>query len=483
MGKRKRVELNQPRMAPPVWRRRGRALLLAPYVYTFATFAKQRWFGRPVLEVLEDEFGRGKAPDYFERALSSGLIRINGEKVAPERPFQEHDRLSHMMHRHEPPVSAERIRVCGVQGSLACVSKPAPLPVHACGGYHMNSLKVMLEQRLNTKIHLCHRLDRLTTGLVVFAMDSKRAAEVAKQIRGRECDKRYLARVRGDFPSAEAASRAEEVVRDGETWLQVSAPLRCQSPKDGIWEVAVAGAKDAKDATTLLRKLSGNGESTVVEVRPLTGRTHQIRLHCQHLGHPIANDPCYGGSTSFGLPDGRKAPSEDLTAPQHDTVRIEDLVDVGDYPFPSLENDGGEPQVKPQVEPQVEPQGKPQVEPQGEPQVEQQVERKDGEEKQASPIARGDPRSKRGLQGVGADGLSNDLERAAIELWQACQETKATGSDAHSAETSSSPDLDPEDAPFGTDHRGVRSGGIWLHAWKYSCEDWAFEVPRPDWAT
>ena len=55
-----------------------------------------------------------------------------------------------------------------------------------------------------------------------------------------------------------------------------------------------------KEAATLVRKVSFNGRTSLVEVTPLHGRTHQIRLHLQHLGHPIANDPCYGGVLHYG---------------------------------------------------------------------------------------------------------------------------------------------------------------------------------------
>lgn len=100
--------------------------------------------------------------------------------------------------------------------------------------------------------------------------------------------------------------------------VRVQHPIACVSHKDGVYRCAfddhpnpttattttttevVDAVDDAKVATTLVRKLSFNGKTSLVEVKPVHGRTHQIRLHLQWLGHPIANDPCYGGQLHYG---------------------------------------------------------------------------------------------------------------------------------------------------------------------------------------
>jgi hypothetical protein len=115
-------------------------------------------------------------------------------------------------------------------------------------------------------------------------------------------------------------------VQQGAT-LKLSQPISCISQVDGVYECPFAsqdpsthttssnkqdsssslptstGRKPSalwKEAATLFRKLSFNGKTSLVEVKPLHGRTHQIRLHLQFLGHPIANDPCYGGKLHYG---------------------------------------------------------------------------------------------------------------------------------------------------------------------------------------
>ena len=81
------------------------------------------------------------------------------------------------------------------------------------------------------------------------------------------------------------------------TVCTVHCPLRCADRKNGKWECCVDGKDDAKSSTTRVRFLSYHSESrtSLVYCEPVTGRTHQIRLALQSLGHPIANDPNYGG--------------------------------------------------------------------------------------------------------------------------------------------------------------------------------------------
>lgn len=81
------------------------------------------------------------------------------------------------------------------------------------------------------------------------------------------------------------------------TLVRINCPLRCLSARDGVWECH----QDGKPSETVVKLLHSPDEATsVVECRPVTGRTHQIRLHLQLIGFPIANDPCYGGKLHYG---------------------------------------------------------------------------------------------------------------------------------------------------------------------------------------
>lgn len=119
----------------------------------------------------------------------------------------------------------------------------------------------------------------------------------------------YLARVRGQFPdlldpavqeklvsSAKVTCPASEISFPKEGGVLISCPLRCLSARDGVWECHEEG----KSSETLVKLIRTDKCTSLMECKPITGRTHQIRLHLQLIGFPIANDPCYGGELHFG---------------------------------------------------------------------------------------------------------------------------------------------------------------------------------------
>jgi 23S rRNA-/tRNA-specific pseudouridylate synthase len=111
---------------------------------------------------------------------------------------------------------------------------------------------------------------------VLLARDAQTAARWSLQLQRQEFTKVYLARVLGDFPSQP---------------VRVSAPIACVSRQRGQHAVSPTG----KAASSLFSKLSYNGHTSLVQCQPLTGRTHQLRIHLQHAGYAIYNDCLYGG--------------------------------------------------------------------------------------------------------------------------------------------------------------------------------------------
>ncbi|ETW10500.1 hypothetical protein, variant [Aphanomyces invadans] len=286
-----------------------------PYVFGFQTHAKQRWFGRTLLEIFTAEFG-SFSPEYYALAIESGRITLNGNLVPPTTVVKNGDLLCHKTHRHEPPVSGDDIQI-----AHETVDLPAGVPTHPCGAYRFNSLHyILMHMRPDIpKLHIVHRLDRLTSGVVILAKNPSTARTLSTCIADRTASKTYLARVRGAFPVVLTSSWLEQlhlpttrasVTIDGQ-WLRIQCPLVCKSHKDGVWSWALptdANDPSLKEAETLVqfystpprRDADSDDGTTVVLVKPVTGRTHQIRLHLQLLGLPIANDPCYGGTLHFG---------------------------------------------------------------------------------------------------------------------------------------------------------------------------------------
>jgi len=160
------------------------------------------------------------------------------------------------------------------------------LPVHPCGRYRHNTVVFILAKEYNLKnLRTIHRLDRLTSGLLMFGRNPRKAREMEQQIRNRQVLKEYVCRVEGEFP-------------EGKT--ECGQPVEVVSYKIGVCKVSAHG----KECRTEFERLSYNGVTSVVLCRPFTGRMHQIRVHLQYLGFPVMNDPLYN-HTVFGPDKGK----------------------------------------------------------------------------------------------------------------------------------------------------------------------------------
>lgn len=161
---------------------------------------------------------------------------------------------------------------------MIVLNKPAPLPMHPGGRYTRNTL----QQILNTiyrpqKPKPAHRLDANTTGLVIAARSRHFAGRLQSQFAEGRVRKTYLVRVHG-HPVADE--------------LHCDAPIGRQARASGTRECDALGAPAATQFKVLQRLAD---DTTLLEARPLTGRTNQIRLHCVFLGFPVVGDAAYDG--------------------------------------------------------------------------------------------------------------------------------------------------------------------------------------------
>ncbi|KAI4804254.1 hypothetical protein KUCAC02_025888 [Chaenocephalus aceratus] len=249
-----------------------------PYYFDFKTYCKGRWIGKSLLEVFKHEF-RAETMEYYHRAAKEGRIRLNDTPVEDlSVVLRNNDLMKNTVHRHEPPVVGRPLEVLVDDGEVLVVDKPASIPVHPCGRFRHNTVIFILgKERGISELHTVHRLDRLTSGVLMFARTLKTSQKLDQLVRDRQVEKEYVCRVEGDFP-------------DGE--LVCEEPILVVSFKVGLCRVDPKG----KESRTVFQRLSFNGKTSVVRCLPLTGRTHQIRVHLQYLGFPILNDPIYGSS-------------------------------------------------------------------------------------------------------------------------------------------------------------------------------------------
>ncbi|XP_073824886.1 pseudouridylate synthase RPUSD2-like isoform X2 [Musca autumnalis] len=256
-----------------------------PYYFTFTTFTKGRWVGEKILDVFSREFRAHPAEEY-ERCIKSGTLTVNYEKVPIDYKLKHNDLLANIVHRHEVPVTSEPITIVHMDEDIVVVNKPASIPVHPCGRYRHNTVVFILAKEYNLKnLRTIHRLDRLTSGLLLFGRSPKKARQLEHQIRNRQVQKEYVCRVEGNFP---------------EGVIECNEPIEVVSYKIGVCKVSPKG----KECKTTFQKLSYDGKTSVVLCKPLTGRMHQIRVHLQYLGYPVANDPLYNHEV-FGPLKGR----------------------------------------------------------------------------------------------------------------------------------------------------------------------------------
>lgn len=196
----------------------------------------------------------------------------------------------HMPGTTEPAINPD-IELLYEDASLVVVNKPAPLPTHPSGRFNRNTLLQLIDPAYpNEKLRVAHRLDANTTGVVVLCRKHQSARFVQPQFSQQQVGKVYIAKVFG-HPAWETTTCQEPITRDA-----------AQHGSRGVGAVATSDDASASDpAETHLRVLERCSDGTsLIEVRPLTGRTNQIRIHLWHLRHAIVGDPLYMPNHQIG---------------------------------------------------------------------------------------------------------------------------------------------------------------------------------------
>jgi|TARA_B100000959_G_scaffold114226_1_gene120420 23S rRNA pseudouridine1911/1915/1917 synthase len=260
-----------------------------------------------------DSFLRKNFPDAsrgtFQRLIASGDIRVNGQLVKASHHPHAGEEIT--IHWPKPePMAAEpeaiALDVLMEDDRLLVLNKPPGIVVHPAAGHARGTL-------VNALLHHCdgelsgiggvarpgivHRLDKDTSGCLVVAKNDATHQALSAQFAGRKTKKIYHAIVCGRPPKAQGTIK-EPIARHP------------------VHRKKMAIVKGGRDAETRYRALEELNEATHIEAELHTGRTHQIRVHFQHLGCPLAGDPVYGGRTARKLTDstGHTVPRQMLHA-------------------------------------------------------------------------------------------------------------------------------------------------------------------------
>lgn len=222
------------------------------------------------------------------RILRRGEVRVNGKRVKPEYRLVAGDRLRvppvridvQPKERRVPDSLLETVRSAIVHEDreLLVVNKPAGLAVHGGSGLDFGVIEVLRADRPNESLELVHRLDRETSGCLLVARRRSSLRALHALLREGRVEKRYLALLAGQWPHGKA---------------RIDVPLKTRQLQGG--ERIVRAQAGGKEAVSVFAPIEFYGKrATLVEVDLKTGRTHQIRVHALHSGHPVAGDQKYG---------------------------------------------------------------------------------------------------------------------------------------------------------------------------------------------
>jgi len=225
---------------------------------------------------------KGVPKSHVYRVLRSGEVRVNSGRVKPDYRLQIGDRV------RVPPVRVSEkktsvpkpldLPVVHEDSALVVIDKPAGVAVHGGSGVSFGVIESLRAARPQAKfLELAHRLDRDTSGLLLIAKKRTALVELHRMLRAGEVDKIYVAVVKG------APAKGSFEIRDSLHKHVTAKGERRVSVKEG-----------GMSAVTQVKVVRKSDDWSLLQVQLLTGRTHQIRVHLAHAGHPVLGDDKYG---------------------------------------------------------------------------------------------------------------------------------------------------------------------------------------------
>lgn len=231
---------------------------------------------------------KGVPKSLIYRILRKGEVRVNKKRIKPEYKLCVGDvvRVPPVRVAEENALPSARLdsiqalarQILFEDEGLIVLNKPAGMAVHGGSGLSFGVIEALRALRPEARfLELVHRLDRDTSGCLLIAKKRSVLKHLHEQLRLKTMRKQYMALVRGRWQSHVKVVNAplqKNVLQSGERIVRVSA--------------------EGKPSETRFQILHSFAEATLVEASPITGRTHQIRVHTAHAGHPIACDDKYG---------------------------------------------------------------------------------------------------------------------------------------------------------------------------------------------
>ena len=234
-----------------------------------------------------DSFLAGRFPDYsrsyFQKLVHNDKIFVNGKSVLPSCKLKQGDEISVIFEQEEAydGIKPEKIKLDIVyeDNDIILINKRSGIVVHPSYGHPSGTLLNALMYHAKGKYvpFMVHRLDKDTSGIIIFAKNEKAKISISKQLQKRTVKKIYYAAVKGTIV---------------ENRGRIEAPLG-RSPENR--KIMTVNPSAKKMAITEFKVIKRKRDCTLTEVRIITGRTHQIRSHMKYINHPVIGDAQYGG--------------------------------------------------------------------------------------------------------------------------------------------------------------------------------------------
>lgn len=229
---------------------------------------------------------KGVPRSLIYRLVRKGQVRVNGKRVKPDTRLRLGDtlrvppvRVAERDTSAPPPGRAQALNetVIFEDKHFLVIDKPSGIASHGGSGVDFGAIELLRAARPDESLELVHRLDRETSGVLVLARSRAGLTGLQALIREGKTTKQYLALLTG---------------RPGRAKFDVNVPLRKSVLQGG--ERMVRVTEGGKPSLSFFRQVERYADASLMEVTLDTGRTHQIRVHAAHVGHPVAGDPKYG---------------------------------------------------------------------------------------------------------------------------------------------------------------------------------------------
>jgi 23S rRNA pseudouridine955/2504/2580 synthase len=226
---------------------------------------------------------KGVPKSHVYRVVRSGEVRVNSGRVKPDYRVRVGDKvrvppIRISASKPKPPAKPFGLPIVHEDPSLLVVDKPSGIAVHGGSGVSFGVIESLRAARPEAKmLELAHRLDRDTSGLLLIAKKRSALIELHRMLRDGEIEKTYVAVVKG-VPARNQFAIAESLHK----YVNAKGERRVAVKEGGL------------SAVTKVRLLEKSKDISLVELRLMTGRTHQIRVHLAHAGHPVLGDDKYG---------------------------------------------------------------------------------------------------------------------------------------------------------------------------------------------